>query len=156
MSMRVILCVPGSEAEQWRHAAQGAFDVVKATTWAEAMTKEPIDAGFVFFHLAERLGLSAADGRSVVHENPSSTGPRYLLTSPRLPAALTRDSEATIARFVLEAMAAAAYDDGHEPRIRAVGFMSMDLGGHSDLSVSARARAVINAILEYRAIGPCS
>jgi hypothetical protein len=86
MSMRVILCVPGSEADQWRHAAQGAFDVVKATTWAEALA------------------------------------------------------------------AAAAYDDGYEPRIRAVGFMSMDLGGHSDLSVSARARAVIDAIFEYRAL----
>lgn len=64
MSTSIIVCAPGSEAKEWQRAAHGAFDVVKATTRAEAMNERPIEAGFVFFHLAERLGLSAADGRT--------------------------------------------------------------------------------------------
>lgn len=60
----------------------------------------------------------------------------------------------TITRFVLEAMAAAAaHDNGHEPpRITTIGFMAADLGGHSELSIPARARAVIDAISQHRAL----
>jgi len=153
--MTVILCVPGSELSDWRRASRGAFEVVKAATWPEALAESSIDAGFVFFHLAERLGLTAAEAQSVVHERRGGAGPRYWVTSPKLPIATTRDPEATIRRFVVEALVAvAAHNERADPSrtISAIGFMGADLGGHSNLSIAARARAVADAVAEYDAL----
>lgn len=153
--MRVIVCVAGSEVDRWQRAAGGAFDVIKATTWSEALAETRIDVGFVFFHLAERLGLQSTSGQSIVHENPGVAGPRRLVTSPKLPSAVTRDPEATIMRHVLEALVATAADDeAHAPAdsITTIGFLGSDLGGHSALPISQRARAVAEAISQYHAL----
>lgn len=153
--MRVIICVAGSEVDRWQRAADGAFDVIKATTWAEALAEAHIDVGFVFFHLAERLGLQSISGQSAAHENPGGAGPRRLVTSPELPSSVTRDPKATIKRHVLEALAATAADDethGPANAITTVGFLGSDLGGHSALSITDRARAVAEAISEYHAL----
>lgn len=155
MPMRVIVCVAGSEVDRWQRVACGAFDVIKATTWPEALAEARIDVGFVFFHLAERLGLRSSGEQSTIHENPGSAGPRRLVTSPRLPSTVTHDPEATIKRHVLEALAATAADDEGHARAEAittVGFLGSDLGGHSDLSIAERARAVVEAISEYHAL----
>lgn len=153
--MKVIVCVPGSEVDRWQRVARGAFDVIKATTWQEALAQARIDVGFVFFHLAERLGLEPLGGQSTVHENPGGAGPRRLVTSPKLPSGVTRDPVMTIKRHVVEALAATAADDENHDRagsVTTIGFLGGDLGGHSGLSITERAQAVAEAIAEYHAL----
>ena len=155
MSVRVIVCVAGSQADRWQRVARGAFDVIKATSWQEALAEARIDVGFVFFHLAERLGLESIGGQSTIHENPGVAGPPRLVTSPKLPSSVTRDPIATIERHVVEALAATAADDESHDRadsVTTLGFLGSDLGGHSDLSITERAQAVAEAISEYHAL----
>lgn len=150
--MRLIVFVRGSELRRWSEASAGELVVRKATTWEEASSSVHIDAGLVPFHLAERLGLEPDREQASVASNRGSFGPRWWITSPRLPPDVTRDPGRAIEYVVLEALFAAAVHDevaDSQSSIDSIALMGSDLGEGSALSIAARARRILDGLHTY-------